>query len=185
MPTNRIKTQDLQIGEYLSEVQYYKIVDLSDRSVTVANERGFELNVDRDIIAEGMYSASQYKTEKLVTRTEICEQLEQAENHIFTVNFYKQVKTKDIQEKLLQAIQSDKSNSFSEAEIIKAFKKASKTLLEGEETTLIGYLSKVEPKVGRSTVIDLELPQDKYRIRQVDHRTINWLILKNIKYTVK
>ena len=185
MSTNRIRAKNLQIGEYLSEVQYYKIVDLSDELVTLVNERGFQLNVDRDIIAEGMYSASQYKTEKLVTRTEICEQLERAGNHIFTVNFYKQVKTTDIQEKLLQAIQSDKSNSLTEAEIIKAFKKVSKTLLEGEERTLIGYLSKVEPKVGRSTVIDLELPKDKYRIRQVDHRTINWLILKNIKYVVK
>lgn len=130
MPTNKIKTQDLQIGEYLSEVQYYKIADLSDKSVTVVNERGFQLNVDRDIIAEGMYSASQYKTEKLVTRTEICEQLEQAGNHIFTVNFHKQVKTKNIEAKLLKAIQSDKSNSFSEAEIVKALKKVSKTLLE-------------------------------------------------------
>ena len=203
MITNRIRAKDLQIGEYLSEVQYYKIVDSSDKSITVINERGFKLNIDRDIIAEGMYSASQYKTEKLVTRTEICEQLERAGNHIFTVNFYKQVKTKDIQEKLLQAIQSDKSNSLTaegghpqappfqggermtEAEIVKAFKKISKTLLEGEERTLIGYLSKVELKVGRSTVIDLELPKDKYRIRQVDHRTINWLILKNVKYVVK
>lgn len=185
MVINRIKARDLQIGEYLSEVQYYKIIDLSDESLTVVNERGFQLNVDRDIIAEGMYSASQYKTEKLVTRTEICEQLEQAGNHIFTVNFYKQVKTKDIQEKLLQAIPSDKNNSLTETEIVKALKKVSKTLLEGEERTLIGYLSRVEPKVGRSTVIDLELPKDKYRIRQVDHRTINWLILKNIKYIVK
>ena len=185
MSTKRIQTEDLQVGEYLSEVQYYKIIEVTNNSVKVTNERGFNFSIDKDIIAEGMYSASQYKTEKLVTRTEICEQLEQAGNHIFTVNFYKQVKTKDIQEKLLKAIKSDREKYLSEAEIIKALKKVSKTLLEGAERTLIGYLSKVEAKVGRSIVIDLELPTDKYRIRQVDHRTINWLILKNVKYIVK
>jgi hypothetical protein len=185
MAINRIKAQDLQIGEYLSDIQYYRIIKIDEESVSVTNQRGFESYIDKEIVAEGMYSASQYETEKLVTRTEICEQLEQAGNHIFTVNFYKQVKTKDIEEKLLKVIQSHKSNSFSEVEIIKTLKKASKTLLEGEERTLIGYLSKVEPKVGRSTVIDLELSRDKYRIRQVDHRTINWLVLKNIKYIVK
>ena len=31
---------------------------------------------------------------------------------------------------------------------------------------------------------DLET-EDKNKIRQVDHRTINWLICKNIKYSVK
>ena len=185
MTTNKIQAEDLQIGEYLSEVQYYKVVEIVGNSVRVTNERGFDFSIDKDIIAEGMYSASQYQTEKLVTRTEICEQLEKAGNHIFTVNFRKQVKTKDIQEKLLQAIKPDRDKSLSEAEAIKALKKVSKNLLEGAERTLIGYLSEVEAKVGRSIVIDLELPTDKYRIRQVDHRTINWLILKNVKYIVK
>jgi hypothetical protein len=185
MAKNKVNPVELEVGEYLSEVQYYKIVDLADNSVTVINERGFQLNVDRDIIAEGMYSASQYATERLVTRTEICEQLEQAGNQIFTVNFYKQVKINDVEKKLVTAIKSKTDIPLSEAEIIIALKKASKSLLEGEERTLIGYLSKVEAKVGRSTVIDLELPTDRDRIRQVDHRTINWLILKNVKYVVR
>jgi hypothetical protein len=185
MPNLNIDSEQLQVGEYLSEVQYYKIVGVDTKTVTVVNERGFEFKVSKGIIAEGMYSASQYKIEKQVTRTEICEELEQAGNQIFTVNFYKQVKEKNVQEKLLSAINSKNDSPLSKTEITKVLKKVSKSLLQGEERTLIGYLLKVEPKVGRSTVIDLELSADQYRVRQVDHRTINWLIIKNVKYIVK
>lgn len=48
----------------------------------------------------------------------------------------------------------------------------------------MGYLLETEPKMGRSQVIDLEAPAGR-RHRLVDHRTINWLILKNIKYVTK
>lgn len=185
MPDLRVNPEELQVGEYLSEVQYYKIVTVEQKTVTVVNERGFEFTVSKGIIAEGMYSASQYNTEQQVTRTEICEKLEQAGNHIFTVNFHKQVKEKNIQDKLLNAINLEKNSSLTKAAITKMFKQVSKSLLQGEERTLIGYLLKVEPKVGRSTVIDLELSPDTYRVRQVDHRTINWLIIKNVKYLVK
>jgi len=42
-------------------------------------------------------------------------------------------------------------------------------------------LSRAEGKLGRSLVIDL--PTQGYR--QVDHRTLRWLIVDNIKYIVK
>ena len=51
----------------------------------------------------------------------------------------------------------------------------------GRETTLTGRLSKADGKLGRSLMI--ELSSNGYR--QVDHRTIKWLVIKNVKYTVK
>ena len=38
--------------------------------------------------------------------------------------------------------------------------------------------------LGRSTVIDLSAKTDN-KFRQVDHRTIEWLIVKNVKYVLK
>ena len=60
-------------------------------------------------------------------------------------------------------------------------KALAKEILCGKETTVIGHLSKTEGKLGRSLVIDL--PSKGYR--QVDHRTLKWLIIRNVKYSVK
>lgn len=54
----------------------------------------------------------------------------------------------------------------------------------GENRTLTGYLISTEPKMGRSQVIDLEIVTG-HAERLVDHRTLNWLISKGIKYELK
>ena len=56
-----------------------------------------------------------------------------------------------------------------------------KEILAGKETTIIGRLSKADGKLGRSLVIDL--PTQGYR--QVDHRTLKWLLIRNVKYSIK
>ena len=55
---------------------------------------------------------------------------------------------------------------------------------DGEERTLRGRLVKPEPLLGRSMVEDLDLKSD-HRLRQVDHRTIRYLIVDGIRYNVK
>jgi hypothetical protein len=57
----------------------------------------------------------------------------------------------------------------------------------GETRTLRGLMLKVENGLGRSNVIDLDLPKaDKAnRMRQVDHRTLKSLIVNNVKYILK
>ena len=46
------------------------------------------------------------------------------------------------------------------------------------------HLVKSETTLGRSTVIDL-LTSQANKFRQVDHRTINNIIIHNIKYVLK
>ena len=55
---------------------------------------------------------------------------------------------------------------------------------DGSERMLRGRLIRPEPLLGRSVVEDLATT-DVNRIRQVDHRTIQWLIVEGVKYTVK
>ena len=64
------------------------------------------------------------------------------------------------------------------------FKKLSKEIITGKESTMTCYIIKSENGLGRSTVIDLNAPH-KQNFRQIDHRTVNSVILKNVKYTVK
>lgn len=55
---------------------------------------------------------------------------------------------------------------------------------DGSERILRGRLVRPEPLLGRSMVEDLD-EKTNNRLRQVDHRTINWLIVEGTKYIVK
>jgi len=46
------------------------------------------------------------------------------------------------------------------------------------------HLVEAENMLGRSTVIDLGAKSDN-KFRQVDHRTIEYIILRNVKYSLK
>ena len=49
---------------------------------------------------------------------------------------------------------------------------------------MICHLVEAENMLGRSTVIDLNAKGEN-KFRQVDHRSIEFIILRNIKYTLK
>lgn len=55
---------------------------------------------------------------------------------------------------------------------------------DGVERTLRGRLIAPEPLLGRSMVEDLDETSD-HKLRQVDHRTIKWIIVEGTKYIVK
>lgn len=173
----------LKVGEVLSETQYYKIQDINAGTIIVKNERGFAFTVSKNIVEEGMFSASQVIEEKKVTRTELIEIFNNVGDTVFTVCFHKQPSSEDINE----AIESANKGKIIP---IKELKKLVKDAYKGKERILTGYLIKTETGFGRSMVIDLmeergDDPNWDARIRQVDHRTLNWLITKNIKYSVK
>jgi hypothetical protein len=88
-----------------------------------------------------------------------------------TVNFNCKVDEKAVHERLSKATAND----------LKDTKALAKELLTGTEKTIVGRLSKTEGKLGRSLLIGL--PDVSFA--QVDHRTINWVILKNVKYVVQ
>lgn len=57
--------------------------------------------------------------------------------------------------------------------------------LDGSERVIRGRLIKPEPLLGRSMVEDLDETDKKNRVRQVDHRTINYIIVSGTKFEVK
>lgn len=56
---------------------------------------------------------------------------------------------------------------------------------DGEERVLRGRLIRPEPLLGRSMVEDFDQSDTGNRFRQVDHRTINFLIVDGVKYVVQ
>lgn len=188
-PTKRSKFTDIKQGEYMCEVQYYKVTDKDDQKIEVRNERGFEFGINDKIVEEGLFSASQFSTTKKVSRTELVNHLENAKDTVFTVNFNKQPNEESVKAILEKTSLADFGDGAKR-------KKLAKELMKGEERTLVGYLKDGEPKLGRSQVVDLEElfenferkkkgESEKHTERLVDHRTINWLILKNTKYVSK
>lgn len=57
-------------------------------------------------------------------------------------------------------------------------------MIEGELCTLRCILITSEDSLGRSTVIDFDAKTPS-KYRQVDHRTIEYIILRNVKYVLK
>lgn len=58
------------------------------------------------------------------------------------------------------------------------------TKSDGSERTLRGRLVCPEPLLGRSMVEDLD-ESSGHKLRQVDHRTISFIIVEGTKYTVR
>lgn len=179
----------LKAGEYLSETQYYRIITVAEDTIEVQNERGLRFKVAPHIIAEGIYTAHQYRREEIVNKTEIATIFHNVDNTVFSVNFNKQLKERDAREALLDLYTEMEGQNITKQEYEQKVKDIVKSTYQGEERTLVGYKLGVDENLGRSLVIDLE---QKYgdkeydqRIRLVDHRTINWLIYKNVRYVVK
>ena len=59
----------------------------------------------------------------------------------------------------------------------------SKNIVEGKKSEITGHLVDSEAIMGRSLIIDLNAPKGK-GFRTVDHRTIEYIIFKNVKYTL-
>jgi hypothetical protein len=73
-----------------------------------------------------------------------------------------------------------KFNELKKADVLK---KISKELIEGEVVEIIGHLVESDNNLGRSLIIDLNAPKTN-NFRQVDHRTIDFIIYRNVKYSL-
>lgn len=171
----KLKIQELKVGDRLSRLSYLTVVDTGYGAVQVKNEEGAEWSIGNPIVENECYAANQFLSEKYVTRSELIDIFNGTGDAIYTVNFNKQPKLADAFDTVCNKGKL-KANAVLKKELSKA--------MDGEERTLIGYTISREIPWGRSMVIDLETTEQN-RIRQVDHRTLNWLICKNVKYSVK
>lgn len=170
-----VVVNSLNPGDHLSETQYYTVKRVNEKSVTLINKSGDEMNVATGIVERDMFSAEQYVEEQKVTKTELAEILKGAGDTVFTVNFNKQAKPTDVYEFL-----NDSTKTTGD------FKKDVEAAMKGEERTLVGHQVSADYQAGRSLVFDITTEVDaQTRLRQVDHRSINWIILKNVRYSRK
>lgn len=108
--------------------------------------------------------------------SDLSELIQTCSDTIFKVQFRKKVDADNIQKKF-------SGFKFADLKKVEEVKKISKTITEGEVVEITGHLLESENNLGRSLVVDLDAPKSN-NIRQVDHRTIQFIIFRNVKYTL-
>lgn len=136
-----------------------------------------ELTMSRDILEHEMNSGKLFDKTESLTRTEIVNLMTNARECAFTVVFHKLIDDTYVKEVIAEA----SKDTFSNPAKLKAL---SKQLTHGKEVEMTCFITSSEGKLGRSKVIDLNAPWHM-NYRQVDHRTVQSLVLRNVKYVVK
>jgi hypothetical protein len=161
--------KNLAVGNWFSSTSYFQVKDIKGNEVkTVCDKK--EVVVSKDILEQEMHNAAVFAKEEKLALTKVVKILKEAKSTAFTICFTCKVDEKQIQEKLAGLTE----NQFKDA------KNLAKDLLAGRESTVTGRLTKTEGKLGRSLVVGI--PANNFV--SVDHRTIKWLIFKNVKYIV-
>ena len=128
-------------------------------------------------LLETMYSADHYEREIPMNMTGLAELLQSVQDNIFTVNFKKQANEQSAVDQLLNA----DAASFNDP---KKLSQLAKQIVAGKDCSMTCHMVEVENNLGRSLVIDLKATTES-KFRQVDHRTIESIIFKNVKYVLK
>jgi len=177
--------KELKVGNKLSETQYYSVVKIVGDKIQLVN--GIEQNivVDKAYVEECLISGEQFTKEEKVTKTDLTNMFLANPNVVFTVSFNKQVKEADVVKEIMETY-GDSTPKTMETAVKKAVKRA----LAGEERILVGYHTGVQDEFGRISAIDMNLEKTvgkdyDTRLRLVDPRQLNFLILKGTKYIVK
>jgi len=185
------KFKDLKTGEKLSETQYYSVIKVAGERVQLRTDSGENVVLDRGYVESLLSSASQFETEEVKTKTEMAALFLSSPGVALTVNFNTQVKEKDAIDQL-KAIYPNKGGKMtSEADYSKKVSEIISSVITGKERTMIGRHYGSQNEFGRVSFIDMEVDRDvtklEYdsRTRQVDPRTINWMIIRGIKYKTK
>ncbi len=168
-----------------SETQFYTVVKEVGDKVQLVNDTGENIVVTKDYIEKCLISAEKFEKEEKLTRTEVVALFIANPYTAMTVCFLKQVKEADV----VKSIQ-DIYDTTAPKDINKVLTKTIKDAIKGEERVIKGRHSGFQDDFGRYAFIDMEQTKDaskEYdtRSRLIDPRTIQWVIIRGVKYNVK
>lgn len=173
-------------GNILSESQFYIVEEVkTNGNVIVVDDLGQKIELSKDYADTMLSSAHSFAKEEKKTKTELAELFIANSRVVMTVCFYKQVKEADVTTEIMKAYEGSTVKTMESA-----IKKAVKKGLEGEERVMIGRHYGATDEFGRIHFVDMEATRDTTksydtRMRLVDPRTLQYLIVNNVKYTLK
>lgn len=188
-------SKNLKVGSILSESSFFVVKEVKPDGIEAVDDKGNIVNIGNDYVNDILHSADNFTTEEKKTMTELAEILISSSRIAMTVSFYK----KEV-EKTKKAYAAEKQARFDE--ITNAKFGEMPALLEAlVETpilkTIPGELRVMKGRhygnideLGRVQFVDME--QEKKsgvdydsRLRQVDPRTVSYIIVNNVKYSLK
>jgi len=172
-------------GQILSESQFYIVDSVTASSIIVVDDDDNKIELSKTYADTVLSSAHDFDKEEKLTKTELAELFMANASVAMTVCFFKQIKESDVTAEIIKAYEGSTVKTMEAA-----IKKAVKRGLEGEERVMIGRHYGAFDDFGRIHFVDMEVAKDASktydtRMRLVDPRTIQYIIVNNVKYKLK
>lgn len=172
---------NLQVGDILSRTSYMEVIAVPGGGVAqVRNRDGLIWSISSGILRAEAVSSTQYRWTQHVSLTELVRVLvEEARDSAFTVTFACKKDPAELAGDVQRLAADAAAGHLTQ-------KKLKSELLEGRIRTMRVRLLKSTNHLGRSVVELLDVPKDAPggTVRQVDHRTLKAIVLRQGRYVL-
>jgi len=182
------KFNELKAGDILGESQYYTVEKIAGERVQLKTPTG-SVVVDKGYVETYLDSANQFTSESDATKTQLADIFINNPRIVMTVAFFKQDKVKTIKaykeevQKQAEQVQKDFMAKGISA-VVEALSNPVSKVIPGELRVMRGRHYGEIDDLGRISFTDMEVI-DGTPLRAVDPRTIQYIIVNNIKYSLK
>lgn len=188
-------TDNLKKGAIFSETQFYVVKEVEKDSVIVTDEFQNDIRLTNNYVNDLLSSADNFSSEEKKNMTELADIFRNSRGIAMTVAFFKKDTKKTA--KQFKAEVAEWTENVKNAFINEGVKGLEKYATEPVSDVVKGELRVMKGRhygqmddLGRVHFVDMEQikdaskPEDT-RMRQVDPRTIQYVIVNNVKYVLK
>ena len=187
-----MKIKELKVGSILSETSFYVVKEVSNGSFTMLDDLNNEIIIGNEYVEKILASADLFETEEKKTMTELAELFIASPRIAMTVCFVKQdvAKTK----KAYDLEKSTKIGEITNARVSDVPRLLNDLIENPITRTIPGELRVMKGRhygsvneLGRISFVDMEIKDTNptAKLRQVDPRTIRYLVVGGVKYSLK
>lgn len=186
--------KDLKVGSILSESSFYVVKEIRPDCIIVTDDNGNEPSLGSKYVEKILSSADYFDSEKKMNMTELAELFINSSRVAMTVAFYK----KDVP-KTNKAFEAEKLSKIKEIQdarvsdvprlLNELIENPISKIIPGELRVMKGRHYGQVDDLGRVHFVDMEISRsagaNDNRLRQVDPRTIQYIIVGRVKYSLK
>jgi len=176
------------VGKIYSMTNYFVIKEVNGPNVVLTNQNGQDMKSNLNTVQKAMQSADEFIMEEKLNQTDLINIVLNNPRTAMSIYFKKQdtTKGKKVYEAEIQA-QADEVQKALLAKgmngVMEILKNPIKDYIPGEMRLIKGYYVGSQDDRGRFNFMDMEDP--KKLVKEVDPRTVEFVIVNNVKYILK